>query len=756
MLPPDLQGRIRINKHQHLLGLQISHLTHMDSGIYKRECWQNQTLASQHTHQLFVCNEEVEAEEIIVKKDGGVSELLCNSTFTGQEGTSVRWYHELYPHYKLRLFLDSSVSLDTLVKELKGVVKVRDNGALLLLNNSMLRNNHQFYCLVMKGKDCLSFQNMYLQDHEGRDIFASHGDSVKLNCPSDGTDQQWQTPLGNINGTSAKNNQMYISFGDRSEDFSLVIPAVSEELTGDYSCTSSSLEVPYYLVLCPKKESQEKGFSEGSSVLLHCDVGKDDFQTVQWHRRQPSGDDELITDSSDETIPIPEDLKGRLTLSEDDSTLTISNLRVKDEGVYWCIVSGAALFLGEDDDYNEDYDEEDGFSDDRCIFKQETIMSLTTKTKRIKDLNHGTFTPVMPKDETSPTTNVITYAVVAGVVVLLVVGVIVLREGCRARGGGRMECSWKTVLLLVCASLGVQYTAIRTLRDSLSGPCQGAYRCQSRHHRDSRWRALCEDSWMSVESPRKHILLFATTRSGSSFTGQLLNQHRGIFYVFEPLYHVQQAFTNSSSRLRRTLDRRALLGAYRDLLLNLYTCDLHFMENYIRPEPQDHVTNSFFRRSSSHALCSAPVCLEGGDAASSDPPDESWCPKKCGALNLTLASMSCLSRGHVAIKTVRVPEVGDLRTLTEDPRLDLKIIHLVRDPRAILASRMMAFSDQFRAWKIWNATGRQPRYVDLTQITSTCKDMAASAETGLQRPAWLAAGTLPAGAVRGPGVQPEG
>ncbi|XP_061578539.1 carbohydrate sulfotransferase 1-like [Cololabis saira] len=311
------------------------------------------------------------------------------------------------------------------------------------------------------------------------------------------------------------------------------------------------------------------------------------------------------------------------------------------------------------------------------------------------------------------------------------------REGCRAGGGGRMECSWKTVLLLVCASLGVQYTAIRTLRDSLSGPCRGAYRCQSRYHGDSRWAALCDDSWMSNDSPRKHILLFATTRSGSSFTGQLLNQHPGIFYVFEPLYHVQQAFTNSSSRMRRSLDRRALLGAYRDLLLNLYTCDLHFVENYIHPEPQDHVTSSFFRRSSSHALCSPPVCLERMDAVAFDTPDESWCPKRCGALNLTLASMSCLSKEHVAIKTVRVPEVADLRTLSEDPRLDLKIIHLVRDPRAILTSRIMAFADQFRAWKIWNATGRQPRYVDLTQITSTCEDMAASTETALQRPAWL-------------------
>ncbi|KAM9815889.1 carbohydrate sulfotransferase 1 isoform 2-T5 [Syngnathus typhle] len=303
--------------------------------------------------------------------------------------------------------------------------------------------------------------------------------------------------------------------------------------------------------------------------------------------------------------------------------------------------------------------------------------------------------------------------------------------------GKRMECSWKTVLLLVCASLGVQYTAIRTLRDSLSGPCQGVYQCQSRHHRESNWRTLCDDSWMSMESPQKHILLFATTRSGSSFTGQLLNQHPEIFYMFEPLYHIQQAFTNSSGRIRRTLDRRALLGAYRDLLLNLYKCDLHFIESYIRPEPQDHVTNSFFRRSSSHALCSPPVCLEGGNGEALEPPEESWCTKKCGNLNLTLASRACLSRSHVAIKTVRIPKVSDLRTLVEDPRLDLKIIHLVRDPRAILASRITAFSDQFRAWKIWNATGRQPRYVDLSQITSTCQDMVASAEAGLARPAWL-------------------
>ncbi|XP_059362668.1 carbohydrate sulfotransferase 1-like [Carassius carassius] len=304
-----------------------------------------------------------------------------------------------------------------------------------------------------------------------------------------------------------------------------------------------------------------------------------------------------------------------------------------------------------------------------------------------------------------------------------------------------MECSWKTLLLLVCTSLGVQYTAIRSLHDSFSGPCQDSAHCQGRQGKEQRWKSLCDDSRVpdetSAAAARKHILLFAQTRSGSSFTGQLFNQHPDMFYVFEPLFHVQQAFTNSSSRLQRALDGRALLGAYRDLLLNLYNCDFSFLESYIRPEPQDHMTGAFFRRSSSHALCTPPVCQEGGEEILAGQPDEVWCPKKCQTLNLTLASQACQARTHLAIKTVRIPEIGDLRTLSEDPRLDLRIVHLVRDPRAILTSRMAAFAGKFRAWKIWNATGRQPRYVDLTQITRTCRDIEYSVETSLQKPTWL-------------------
>uniref|UniRef100_H2ZZY1 Sulfotransferase n=1 Tax=Latimeria chalumnae TaxID=7897 RepID=H2ZZY1_LATCH len=294
-----------------------------------------------------------------------------------------------------------------------------------------------------------------------------------------------------------------------------------------------------------------------------------------------------------------------------------------------------------------------------------------------------------------------------------------------------MECSWKTVLLLVCASLGIQYTAIRSYSTT-------SFQCCPKCSETGVFELLCEDTWNShgtfQQQTRKHIIIFATTRSGSSFTGQLFNQHPDIFYLFEPLYHVQQAFTNSSAKLKNLLDRRALLGAYRDLLHNLFDCDFYFLENYIKPVPKNHETSSFFRRGASSALCSHPVCDVSQDLHDVE---EHVCAKKCKSVNLTLAAKACHNRSHMAIKIVRVPEIQDLRTLLEDPRLNLKIVHLVRDPRAILTSRIGTFTDQFRAWKIWNATRRKPHNVDLSQITTTCRDISNSAETGFSRPSWL-------------------
>lgn len=434
-LPADLRGRIHINQRQFLLGLQILNLTPMDSAVYRKECWQNQSLVSQLTQQLFVCNEEIESEEIIVKKEDEATELLCNSTSIRLEGTSVVWYHEMYPSYKLTLFLDSSVSLEPLVEEMQSLVKVKDKGALLVLDNSMLKNNQQFHCLVFKGKNCLSLQNMYLPDHsESREVFASQGEKIVLNCPANGYNQHWETPLGRINSSSMTQTQMYLTSGDK--DFSLVIPSVSDEHSGDYSCISSSREIQYLLVLCPIKLASppQKTVFEGENITLECDDNQLDHR-VQWYRRQTSKKHmtEIINDSNDFTVFIPEDLKGRLILSKMDFSLTISSLEINDGGVYFCVVFRGLEFLEEDDYTVDDYTEEDTgddeFSDDQnwndpwtCIFKQETIVTVKYNDQKQR----------LPKSETTPTadppaaSNVTAHVLGAGVVVLVVlVGVIV-------------------------------------------------------------------------------------------------------------------------------------------------------------------------------------------------------------------------------------------------------------------------------------------------------------------------------------------
>ncbi|XP_069758428.1 carbohydrate sulfotransferase 1 [Narcine bancroftii] len=289
-----------------------------------------------------------------------------------------------------------------------------------------------------------------------------------------------------------------------------------------------------------------------------------------------------------------------------------------------------------------------------------------------------------------------------------------------------MQCSWKAVLLLVAASLAVQYTAIRTLIAKPFAIC----RMTKQRGCEPRPGAPCQS-----RPPASHILVLATTRSGSSFVGQLLNQHSDIFYLFEPLYHVQTSLINTSLRLRQPADgRRLLLGAYRDLLRSLFGCRLHDLETYIKPAPQHHRTQRLFRRGASTALCSPPLCADW-------PAPERWeegeCVRRCGALNLSLASGVCRRLHHVAIKTVRIPEVGDLRPLLEDPRLNLKVIQLVRDPRGILASRIDTFPDSFRAWKMWRNSGRKPYNLDASHLSATCGDFLRSASTGLARPGWL-------------------
>uniref|UniRef100_A0A672F299 Sulfotransferase n=1 Tax=Salarias fasciatus TaxID=181472 RepID=A0A672F299_SALFA len=292
-----------------------------------------------------------------------------------------------------------------------------------------------------------------------------------------------------------------------------------------------------------------------------------------------------------------------------------------------------------------------------------------------------------------------------------------------------MRCSWKSMVLLALASIAIQYTAIRTFSSNPLNllcsvglaPTDHAINCSLGHSR------------------RTHILILATTRSGSSFVGQLFNQHPEVFYLFEPLYHVQLALLPRLGQSRNPAERRVMMGAARDLLRSLFHCHLGGLEGYIQPRPARHATDKLFRRGASRSLCSPPVCEASLDAKEQSLvlADEGECVRRCGPLNVSVAAEACGAKRHAAIKTVRIPQISDLRALLEDPKLNLKVVQLVRDPRGILASRIETFRDTYRLWRLWRATGRRPHNLDLGQINTVCEDFLHSVSTSLAKPPWL-------------------
>lgn len=102
---------------------------------------------------------------------------------------------------------------------------------------------------------------------------------------------------------------------------------------------------------------------------------------------------------------------------------------------------------------------------------------------------------------------------------------------------------------------------------------------------------ICPEDW--------RVALMAVLETGSSRLMTCPVVPPQVFYLFEPLYHVQLATLPRAAQSSSLAERRLMLGAARDLLRSLYHCQLHSMEKYIRPRPANHSTYKLFRRGAS-------------------------------------------------------------------------------------------------------------------------------------------------------------
>eukprot|EP00057_Strongylocentrotus_purpuratus_P010017 XP_011664491.1 PREDICTED: uncharacterized protein LOC105438412 [Strongylocentrotus purpuratus] len=89
----------------------------------------------------------------------------------------------------------------------------------------------------------------------------------------------------------------------------------------------------------------------------------------------------------------------------------------------------------------------------------------------------------------------------------------------------------------------------------------------------------------------------------------------------------------------------------------------------------------------------------------------------------------CLDHSYTVLKTIRVKDIKDLRVFLEDPSLNLKILHLVRDPRAVINSR--------RKLKAPNSDLLRRKCPHADESKDLCEHMARNLQYKVDPPSWL-------------------
>lgn len=122
--------------------------------------------------------------------------------------------------------------------------------------------------------------------------------------------------------------------------------------------------------------------------------------------------------------------------------------------------------------------------------------------------------------------------------------------------------------------------------------------------------------------------------------------------------------------------------AVRDLIRAIFLCDMSVFDAYMEPGPRKQ--SSLFQWETSRALCSPPAC-------NVFPQDmiipQAHCKLLCSKQPFEVVEKACRNYSHVVVKEVRFFNLQVLYPLLRDPSLNLYIMHLVRDPRAVFRSR---------------------------------------------------------------------
>ncbi|XP_038070473.1 carbohydrate sulfotransferase 1-like [Patiria miniata] len=178
-----------------------------------------------------------------------------------------------------------------------------------------------------------------------------------------------------------------------------------------------------------------------------------------------------------------------------------------------------------------------------------------------------------------------------------------------------------------------------------------------------RFQAVNPALHTTPEHSKIQILIVTNRRSGSSFLGQFFNQHPDVFFQFEPLKLTewkQEFYPDGIEYLRH--------------LLKCQFDKTPYLVEFYNREP--------LHRASSKVMNDFPLCN-----LTESLPKKSRYKVRCPPLETLPLIQTCQKKQHQTIKLIRLYSIASLEPIALDHDINLKIIHLVRDPRATYISR---------------------------------------------------------------------
>jgi len=175
---------------------------------------------------------------------------------------------------------------------------------------------------------------------------------------------------------------------------------------------------------------------------------------------------------------------------------------------------------------------------------------------------------------------------------------------------------------------------------------------------------------ISHSKPRLNVIILTHMRSGSTFVGNIFNLNPDVFYLFEPVNHLRNVVYGDrylgewSALDEKTKDAYKI--NFSDMLKDIFTC------GFERNNTFKNVFPDWLRKSKAGVLAWRTPKTEF---------TKEGVRKICNSRKITV----------VKIMQTRLPEGTGIRELqrvcnSEPNKFECLIIHLVRDPRAVLSS----------------------------------------------------------------------